>query len=333
MEELLQQLVENELLTEDTKQALTEAINKQIEEAKEAAIVEAKAEVEATVRVELQEQYQVDKEALVEALDTKAEEYLNEELGELKDDIDGFRNLEVEYAEKLEEAKEELSQVLKGDLEELVETIDSFLDMRLAEEVNELKGDIDSVKRLQFGSEIFEAFEAMFAKKFIDENGLEESRKEMETKLEETTKQLEESAKALADIQREKKLDEVLTSLHGRSKDVMEAVLKNVPTEKLEEAYEHYIPKVLHENAEDDSESVESEKETSKDDEVLAEGEKAAETDSKEKSEEDDKVVEEGTVVATGDTEKLIEESEEDELPADVQATLARLKKLGGGND
>jgi len=332
MEELLQQLVENELLTEDTKTALTEAINKQIEEAKEAAIVEAKAEVEATVRVELQEQYQADKEALVEALDTKAEEYLKEELGELKDDIDGFRDLEVEYAEKLEEAKEELSQVLKGDLEELVETIDSFLDMRLAEEVNELKEDIDTVKRLKFGSEIFEAFEAMFSKKFVDENGLEESRKEMETKLEETTKELEESAQALADVQREKKLDEVLSSLHGRSRDVMEAVLKNVQTEKLEEAYEHYIPKVLHENAVEDGDKVESEKETS-DDEVLAEGEEATETETEEKSEAEEEVVEEGTVVATGDTEKLIEESEEEALSPELQATLARIKKLGGGQD
>lgn len=324
MEELLQQLVENELLTEDTKQALTEAINKQIEEAKEAAIVEAKAEVEAILRIELQEQYQADKEALVEALDTKAEEYLKEELGELKDDIDSFRDLEVEYAEKLEEAKEELSQVLKGDLEELVETIDSFLDMRLAEEINELKEDINNVKRLQFGSEIFEAFEAMFAKKFINENGLEESLKEKEENLDKITKELEESTTELAHIKREKKLDEVLSSLHGRSRDVMEAVLKNITTEKLDEAYEHYIPKVLHENVVDDSENVESEKETS-DDEVLAEGEKAAKTEEK-------KVVEEGTVVANGDTEKLIEESE-DELSPELVATLARLKKLSGSDD
>jgi DNA repair exonuclease SbcCD ATPase subunit len=331
MEDLLQHLVESDLLTEETKKELTEAVEKQIAEATEAAvavaITEAKAEVEAQVRVELQEQYQADKESLVEALDTKAEEYLKEELEELKDDISRFRDLEVEYAEKLEEAREELSQVLKGDIEELVETLDSFLDMRLAEEVTELKEDIDQVKRLQFGAELFEAFEAMFSKKFVDEHGLEDSLTESKEQLEEVSKKLEESSSELAKIQREKKLDEVLSSLHGRSREVMEAVLANHPTEKLEEAYEHYISKVLHENATDESDDVESEKETS-DDEVLAEGEEGATDDAEKDAAKDE--LEEGTVVATGDSEKLIEESDEDDIPTEVKETLARLKKLGG---
>ena len=322
MEDLLQQLVENDLLTEETKTELTEAINKQIAEKTEAAIVEAKAEAEAQIRVELQEQYQADKEALIEALDTKVEEHLKNELAELKDDVDRFRDLEVEYAEKLEEAKEELSQVLKGDIEELVETIDSFLDMRLSEEVEELKEDIDNVKRLQFGAEIFEAFESMFTKKFVDENDLQESLKEREEKLTVLESKLEETSKELERITRSKKLDEVLSSLHGRAKDVMEAVLRNVPTEKLEEAYENYIPKVLHENVVD-NEEVESEKESDEDSPVLAEGEEVQDTDGEIE-------LKEGTVLATGDTEELIEESTEDDIPAETKETLARLRKLGG---
>ena len=323
MKELLQQLVENELLTEETKQELLEAINTQLDEAREATVIEAKAEVEALVRVELQEQYQADKEALIEALDTKTEEYLKEELEELRDDIERFRDLEVEYAEKLEEAKEELSQVLKGDLEELVETIDSFLDMRLAEEMEELKEDIDNVKRLQFGAEIFEAFEGIFTKKFINENGLQEELKQKEENLEAVTAQLKESTKELNTARRDKKLEEVLSPLNGRTKDVMAAVLANQPTDKLEEAYAHYIPKVLHENAEAGVD-VESEKETDVDSEVLAEGEEKVA---------DKVVVTEGTVVATGDNEKVIEESsEEDELPQEVKDTIARIRKLGGNS-
>ena len=57
------------------------------------------------------------------------------------------------------------------------------------------------------------------------------------------------------------------------------------------------------------------------------------ETETEEKSEAEEEVVEEGTVVATGDTEKLIEESEEEALSPELQATLARIKKLGGGQD
>lgn len=327
MEELLQQLVESEILAEDTKKELTEAINEQIEEAKNAAIVEAKAEVEAQVRVEIQEQYQADKEALIEALDTKVEEYLKEELDELRDDIERFRDLEVEYAEKLAEAKEEQKEVIKGDIEELVETIDSFLDMRLEEEVNELKEYIQNVQRLKFGAEIYEAFEAMFSKKFIDENGLEKDLQENKERLEELTSQLEETTSQLNAAQREKKLDEVLSTLMGSKRDVMENLLRNVETDKLEEAYEHYIPKVLHEEAVSDAETIEeSEKET--DEEVLAEGD-TANTDSDKEEE-----IAEGTVIATGDSEKMIEESSEDDdnLTDEYKQAIARMQKLGGFN-
>ena len=333
MEELLQSLVESEILTPETQAELTEAITKQIEEAKEAAIEEAKAEVEAQVRVELTEQYQADKEALIEALDTKAEEYLKEEMSELRDDIENFRDLEVEFAEKLEEAKEAHAELLKGDLEELVETIDSFLDMVIAEEVKELKEDLEEVKRLQFGAEIYEAFSAVFSKQFINENDLEDELKEKEARLADLETQLEETAGELETAKREAKLDEVLASLHGNKRNVMEAVLKNVPTDKLEEAYDHYIAKVLHEATEEEA-VVESEKET--DEEVLAEGEEAVEgtTESTEKSEEEE-ITTEGTVVANGDTEQVIEESSEEEveeIPAHIRAQLDRAKHLAGIN-
>lgn len=329
MEELLQTLVENELLTEETKNELTEAIKAEIETAKDAAVTEAKAEVEAQVRTELTEQYVADKEALVEALDTKASEYLKEEVEELKDDIERFRDLEVEYAEKLTEAKEELSKVLQGDMEELVETIDSFLELRLNEEVNELKEDIEQVRKLQFGAEIYEAFEGMFNKKFINENGLEDDLREKEARLTDLEEQLDDTSKELDGVKRDKKMGEILESLHGNAREVMETVLKGIPTDKLEEAYEHYIPKVLHESAQVSTDE-ESEKETEDDSAVLAEGDTVESNDNPEK---EDEVTTEGTVVATGDNEPLVEDNsdnEEEPLSEEVQETLARLKHLSG---
>jgi hypothetical protein len=316
MEELLQKLVENELLNEDTKKELLESFQEQKKTAIEEAVAEARSEVEAQVRVELQEQFQADKEALIEALDTKTEEYLKEHMAEFEDDVNRFRDLEAEYAEKLVEAKEELASVLKGDIEELVEAIDTFLDMRLAEEIEELREDIDHVNKLQFGKEIYEAFEAMFNKKFINENGLQEEISERQSRLEELEGQLQETARELEQVKRERKLDEVLEPLHGRTRSVMEAILKNVETDRLEEAYEHYIPRVLHESTET---VVESEKESEEDSSVLAEG-----------KEDGQKAVEEGSVIATGDTEEVIveESTNQVELPEDVKRTLERLKAL-----
>lgn len=328
MDELLQSLVESEILTDETKIELTEAITAQIEEAKEAAIVEAKAEVEAQVRVELTEQFQADKEALIEALDTKAEEYLKEEMSELRDDIENFRDLEVEMNEKLEEAKSAHAEIVKNDIEELVETIDSFLDMVVSEEVKELKEDIEEAKRLQFGAEIFEAFESIFTKKFINENDLADDMKDKEERLAELEEKLEETATNLAQAERKTKIDEVLASLTGRTKDVMEACLQNVPTEKLDEGYEHYIAKVLHESVDDAI--VESEKEGADDASVLAEGEETV--DSTEESVKDE-LTTEGTVISTGNTEaeQIIEESSEEEaIPQALAAEIARYKKLSG---
>jgi hypothetical protein len=324
MEELLQSLVENEILTDETKKELTEAITKQIEEAKDAAIVEAKAEVEAQVRVELTEQFAADKEALIEALDTKAEEYLKEEMSELRDDIENFRDLEVEMHEKLDEAKAAHAEIVKNDIEELVETIDSFLDMRITEEVKELKEDIEEAKRLQFGADIYEAFEAMFTKQFINENDLEDDLKDKEGRLADLESKLEEASTELAKATRKSKLDEVLASLTGRNKDVMEACLQNVPTEKLEEGYEHYIAKVLHESVDA---VVESEKEGDESSSVLAEGEDSVEATSKED------IVTEGTVVSTGNTEQMIEESsQEDQVPQHIKDQISRLKFLAGND-
>jgi len=327
MEELFQQLVENEILTPETKDQLVEAFKQHIEESSKAKLVEMKAEAEANVRVELQEQYQADKEALIEALDTKLEEGLKGELDSLKDDIENFRDLEVEYAEKLAEAKEEYQETLKGDIEELVEAVDGFLDMRIAEEINELKEDIDTVKRLQFGSEIYEAFESIYNKKFVNENAVEVEMQDKEEKLSELTAKLEESSKELEKVRRERKLDEVLSTLHGRSREVMEAVLKNSPTDKLEEAYEYYIVKVLHESSETEA-VVESEKEKDEDNSsVLAEGDDADTKSDDKVTAHDDTVVLEGN----SDENEQIEESvneDVDTVPDYIKEEIARFKRL-----
>jgi hypothetical protein len=99
--EILQNLLENDILNDETKDELEKAIQSQISEAVEAAVEDAKKETEVAVRTELAEQFVTDKEALVEALDTKTQQFLESELAELKDDVDNFRDLEVEYAEKI----------------------------------------------------------------------------------------------------------------------------------------------------------------------------------------------------------------------------------------
>lgn len=306
MNELLQKLLEAEVLSEDTKTELEEAFKTQLDE----AIAAAKEEAAADVRTELTEQWVQEKDTLIEAIDTKVGEFLESEVDELKEDIERFRDLEAEYAEKLVEAKAAMADELKGDLADLVEKIDSFLEIRLAAEIEELREDIDQVRQNEFGRRIFEAFAEEFTFNYADEESAEATLREAEERLADTEAALEEAERKLANMERKDKMFKVLSPLSGRSREVMEAILKNVDTNNLEEAYNVFIGRVLRETSHD---AADSEKEGK----VLAEGEKK------------EKPVTEGVAV-TGDKEEVLEESEDHAKKQAEADKLAHIRRLAG---
>lgn len=312
MDELLQQLLESNLLSEETKKLVSEQFAAHIKKIED----ETRNTVTTEVRAELANQFVADKEKLIEALDTKVTEALQSELAELKEDIERFRDLEAEMAEKLVEARKEMANTLKKDMAELVETLDAFCEMRLTEEFTELNESIAEVKRLEFGRRIFEAFAPEFEKYFADKDGTQAALAEAKTKLDETQKVLDESKKELETVKRNQKMTEVLEPLHGRPREVMEAILKSVPTEKLAEAYETFISRVLHEAT---TKEDKPEKDSVKP--VLAEN-----TTSTAEVEADK------TVVVTGDNKTALEESAKDVIEDKPKANpnVERLKRLAG---
>lgn len=306
MDEVLKKLLEAEVLSPEVKAELESAFKKQLDEAVETA----KASAAADTKAALTEQWITERDALVEAIDSKVGDFLDAELGELKSDIERFRDLEAEHAEKLVEAKAEMANELKSDLKELVEKIDSFLEIRIAAEVEELREDLEVVKKNEFGRRIFEAFSEEFTR-FASTEDTAVTVGELEKRLEDTTKALEESEKKRGKMARDKKLKEVLAPLTGRSKDVMEAILKNVDTEQLDEAYKTFIGRVIRE-----SEATGSEKESP----VLAEG-------ASKKPVTKAVVVETKTVAVSGDTEVVTESEVKGGLDA---SALARIRRVAG---
>jgi len=308
MEQLLEKLLEAEVLSKETKKELEEAFNTQLKEAIEAA----KQEAAADVRAELTEQWYKDRDTLIEAIDKKVGEFLENEIEELKGDVEKFRDLEAEYAEKIVEAKGAMSNELKNDLKELIEKIDAFLEIRLAAEVEELKEDIDAQRRNQFGRKIFEAFVDEFTSNYSDDESAEATVRELQQQLADTSTSLEESEKARAELEREIEMDKVLSPLSGRQKEVMEAILRNVDTKNLEHGYKTFIGRVIRE-AENES-GAGSEKE----EKVLAES--ASDT-----KDDETKLTEKAKdgIVKTGDKETLTESQKSGD--ADKFATLRRL--------
>lgn len=291
MKELLEKLLSSELLTEEVKTELADAIQKIISEQVEAQVNEQK---EALV-VEYATQFAADREALIEALDTKVEEMLQEQLAELAEDISNFRDLEVEFAAKLADEKASLAEAVEKDMEKLVERLDTFLELRLSEEVEELKESIEEVRKNNLGRKIFETFMGEFEQFSTAVKGLDA----LQAKLDEAQAELAKRDELLAEAQKEvaasarkDKLEAVLSSLQGRPREIMEAILVSVPTEKLEESYQKFIGRVLHESV-----TKNSEKESAApavEAPVLAEGETLeTKVDS----------LTEGTVTLTGDSE------------------------------
>lgn len=307
MDELLQKLLEADILSVSTKKELEEAMASKLNE----AIELAKSEAAADVRAELTEQWIQERDALIEAVDSKVNEFLAAELEELKEDVERFRDLEAEYAEKLVEAKAQMSDELKGDLSELVEKIDAFLEIRLNAEVEELKEDIAEVRKNTFGRKVFEAFAAEYASSYADDESLEGTLRETEQRMQDMASALEEAEHKIAVMEREQKMAEVLEPLSGRSLEVMEAILRNVPTEQLAEGYKTFIGRVLKETAQPADASEKEEK-------VLAEGAKKGEKE----------VV---TKVVTGNDEDLIkEEKAESDAQHLSESAKLRLKTLAG---
>lgn len=318
MEELLKKLLAAEVLTEETKQELEAAFTTHLKE----AVSKARDEATANVTAELNEQWITERETLIEALDEKVSEVLTEELKELKEDIERFRDLEAEHADKLVEAKNEMADQLKKDVDVLIEKLDKFLEIRLTAELDELREDVAVVRKNEFGKKVFESFVAEFKKHYVGDDSAEAKLTETQQRLEDTLSALEETEKEIAKMKRDGKIREVLAPLSGKTKEVMEAILKSVDTPLLEDAYKTYIGRVLKETVEKKEDST-SEKETK----VLAEGEKKV---AEKKPEVSGKTV-------TGDDLDVLKEGEDLNQETVVKVTLdseekRRWQRLAGIN-
>lgn len=302
-EELLKKLLETEVLSEETKAQLQEAFANQMA----TMIAETKAATEEAVRMDLAEQWLSTRETLIEAVDTKVTELLEAEIAELHSDIAAFKDQEVEYAEKLVEAKNAMAEQVQADMGQLIEKLDSFLEQRIAEEYAELKQDIAEAKKNDFGRRVMEAFMGEFQAKFVDENEVNAKLEEAQAELQAVTAKLNEASVSRAKLERSLKLENLLKPLNGNHRQLMETILSTYTTNDLDKAYTKFIGRVLKEGATATP---------GQEDKVLAEGKDAPATDV-------------ATAVKTGDviTESQNVETAEHALSS---ADKQRLQRLAG---
>ena len=243
MDEILQKLLNSELLSEEAKAEISTQMTEAVEQYRTAI----REEVTLQVRGEIAEQWANERDSLIENVESFVAKKLDEEVNELKVDIERFRDLEAEYAEKIVEEKHAMAETLSEELDQLVDKMDAFFDLRLTEEFKELREDLEIVKQNEFGRKIFEAFATEFNGAHIDEDSIQSKLQAAVAKLgdaESTIAKLEESQ---AKMVREAKLEKILAPLNGKKKEQMQFVLQSVETSRLEEAYNHFIGRVLKE--------------------------------------------------------------------------------------
>lgn len=243
MDEILQKLLSSELLSEEAKAEISSQWTTAVEQYKNVV----REEVTLSVRGELAEQWANERDALIDGVEQFVAKKLEEEVTELKADIESFRDLEAEFAGKIVEEKHAMAEQLAQELDQLVDKMDAFFELRLTEEFTELKEDLEVVKQNDFGRRIFEAFANEFNVSYVDEDSIQ-------SKLAAVTDQLADAAKTIAKLEesqakmvREAKLKDILSPLSGKKREQMEFVLANVETARLEEAYKHFIGRVLKE--------------------------------------------------------------------------------------
>ena len=225
-----QKLLESELLDADTKKDLQESI----ESFKATVIAEATKNLEVTYA----EKVVADKKELAENVYKMIQESVDQEVAELKEDIQHYKDIEPTYAAKLAEFKTEYSKKLSESFEGLVQESTKA-------EIAELKEDLLEAKKDNFGMEIFESVKATFEKL-----GVSDDMQKIKDDLAATQAELKESKEIVAKAERSEVMEGLLSNLKGGKREVMQTILENVSTDKLEVRYNETVEKVINESTE-----------------------------------------------------------------------------------
>ena len=245
MDEILNKLLKSELLSEETRAEISEQWTASVEAFK----TQVREEVSGEVRSELAEQWISERDELINKVDAFVAESLVSEMAEFTGDIESYRDLKAEFAERLVEEKHSLAAEVAEELDTLVDKIDAFFEMRLSAEMDELKEDLEVVKQNEFGRKIFEAFSATYGESYVDEDAIQSKLLVAESKLADAEKLLATKEDTLNRMVREAKMEQVLSALTGKKREQMAMVLRNIETSRLEESYKFFIGRVLKEEA------------------------------------------------------------------------------------
>jgi len=191
----------------------------------------------------------------------KLEKFVIHALAEEIKEFDQDKQAVVETKVKLvAEAKQKLAELQGQFVKRSATLVKEAVANNLGSELAQLKEDIQTARENMFGRRLFEAFASEFAVTHLNENKefakLQAVLAEKETVIAESKKEIAEKealvesknreVKVITEsITRKEKLAELFKPLNKEKADVMSSLLEGVQTERLQAAYEKYLPAVL----------------------------------------------------------------------------------------
>ena len=177
----------------------------------------------------------------------------------------------------IKEGKEVINQTKADFIKTAAKKVEGIMENTIKSELNTLREDIKTAKENTFGRKIFETFAAEFMGSYLNE-GTEVSK--LNKIVEDLKGEIENKDKAIADkevlvaesakeariakdtAERKQIMQEMMQPLSKDHKEIMGALLESVKTDKLQNAFNKYLPSVLKEDAKKPEKKVLSESTT-----------------------------------------------------------------------
>jgi hypothetical protein len=158
------------------------------------------------------------------------------------------------------EAKSKFEDIKQAFIKRSAQVVETTVTKKLTTEIKQLKEDIENSRNNDFGRRIYEAFAQEFSSSFLNEKS-ETSKllkiiQKKEQELSEATQKIAEKNNLVESTQREIRVTkdlmerksamaEMLAPLSADKREIMKDLLESVPTKKLNESFEKYLPAVM----------------------------------------------------------------------------------------
>ena len=182
---------------------------------------------------------------------------LSKEIAEFYEDKKDLAETKVRL---VREAKEHLAKVKSKFITDATKIVAETVEKGLNKEISQLKEDIDSARKNDFGRKIFESFASEYTNSYLNEKS--ETAKllkvvELKDKQLAEAKQVAEDKATLVEskeaeirvakdtAKRKEVMNELLSPLNKGQREIMADLLESVQTDRLQKSFDKYMPSVI----------------------------------------------------------------------------------------